>query len=65
MTEVGPAAGGDSRDLTDELRRSRAAGRDPGADLVPDASGGDPIPWEEPRLAEPPPPDDAGDDGEG
>jgi len=33
---------------TDELRRRRAAHREPGAVLVPDAAGGDPIPWEEP-----------------
>lgn len=40
-SDHGPAA------VTGELRRRRAAGRDPGAVLVPDASGGDPIPWEE------------------
>lgn len=35
-----------AKTLTERLKGERAAARAPGADLVPDASGGDPIPYE-------------------
>ena len=44
----------DSRELTVELREARAAGRDPGADLVP-VEGGEPMPAEEPATPPRPP----------
>jgi hypothetical protein len=47
-----PAPGdGDPRQLTAELRESRAGRREPDADLVPVVGGGEPMPAEEPAPA--------------
>jgi hypothetical protein len=46
MNEATAPRDAETKALTERLKDSRTAVREPGATLVPDTAGGDPIPWE-------------------